>query len=114
LREVLIPVVSKQQLDKKYLLEAAGGADTAFLLHVIDTSSPKPASDFAEEMREFEELLEKAKEDLGRAGVRAVVVEEWGDLVEKIKVVSRREEVEEVVLPKKLRLEVTGIKVKYV
>ena len=112
--KILIPVLSKRQLSKRFLLEATKTANVVVFLHVIEPSSGKTAGEIASEVEEIGALMEDAEYELRKRGIRVVFCEEWGSWEEKILNTCQREGVDEVILPRSFKLRLRGIRTRMI
>lgn len=112
MRNVLIPLLSPEQLTKAFLLEATKGAETVVFLEVIDSCSSLTASEVAERVGRMEKAMEEARFELQKRGVRALFYKEWGDWGEKIRSAYRRENMDVVVVPAKSKIALGGVKLR--
>lgn len=92
---------SPKQLTKEFVLEATKTADFVFFLEVIDSKEGLSAEEIAVKSREMNETIEKIEQDLHRRGIKVVFSKEWGDWEEKIQSTFKRENIDEIIYPKK-------------
>ena len=97
---VLIPVLTGRESEKRFLLEAAGGAGLAVVVYLIDQSSGLTASEMSQELEEKEKKLEEIEGVLHSLGKRVKVYNEWGSWEEKLPVIAKREDVGEIAVKK--------------
>ncbi len=101
---VLIPVLTGKENNKKFLLEAVGSAKKVVVVYLIDQSTGMTASEITKELQEKEVLLNQIDELIHSIGKKVKVYNEWGNLTEKISVISQRENVKEIVVQKRSKL----------
>ena len=101
---VLIPVVTGKEDNKAFLLAAVGSSELAVIVYLIDQSSGLTANEITDELQQKELLLERIDENLHGYGKRVKIYNEWGKWKEKIPVIAKREEVDEIVVMKRGKL----------
>ncbi len=97
---VLIPVLTGREGEKRFLLEAAGGAGLVVVAYLIDQTSGLTANEMTQELQEKERLLEKIEGALHSLGKRVKVYNEWGSWGEKLPIIAKREGAGEIVVRK--------------
>lgn len=98
---VLIPVLCGKEDDKAFLLEAAGDSSLAVVVYLIDQTSGLTGNEMAAELKEKESLLIEIDENLHGYSKRVKIYNEWGKWKEKIPMIAKREDVDEIVIMKK-------------
>ena len=97
--KILIPILYGNENNKAFLLEAAKNCRRVVLVHIFDSSKVDiPAGEIGGEMRLVEELMDEIEDILRRVGKIVRRYNEWGPLREKLKIIAKREKVEEIVI----------------
>lgn len=108
---VLIPVLTGKENDKSFLLAAAGQSSLAVVVYLIDQASGMTGNEMSRELEEKEALLDEIDETLHGYGKRVKIYNEWGKWKEKIPVIAKREEVDELVVMKRGKMAESEIEI---
>ena len=98
LKVVLIPILTRKENKREFLLQAAGPARFTIIVQIMDPASGVSAGELTGYMQEGEVLLDEIRETLHAIGKRSKAYSEWGPLKDKIGIIAQREEVEEIVV----------------
>ncbi len=79
--KVLIPLISKQELNEEFLDKAVKGANEVILLMVIDKEDSLKASDISSSTH----FIEEVKKAIGKKRKKCEEFTEWGETTAKIK-----------------------------
>ena len=101
LKVILIPILTRKENKREFLLQAAGSAKLTIIAQILDPASGVSAGELTAHMQEGEALLDEMKKALHAIGKRSKAYSEWGPLKDKIGIIAKREEVEEIVVQKR-------------
>jgi len=103
-KAVVIPIITGREKEKAFLLEAAGKARKAVLVYLVDQTSGLSAAEMEHDVKEIEEVLTEAEDQLRLIGKNVKVYNEWGNYAEKLPMIFKKEKAGEIVVLKRGRM----------
>jgi len=104
LKAVIIPVITGREIEKAFLLEAAGKARKAVLVYLVDQSSGLTVQEMEQDQKDKEDVLTEIENELRLIGKNTKVYNEWGNYAEKLPMIFKKERAGEVVVLKRGRM----------
>lgn len=99
--KALIALLNNHEEDDAFIDKASESINEAVLVVVIDTQAMVGKFGYAaSQMSQGSSALEKCKESLGKKGIKAEDILEWGDTLSKITSMAKLKRVNKIILKK--------------
>ena len=97
---VLLPIVTNQEANERFIEVAAKGAKKVILLIIVDTSIQNSFGNTASSLARAQIVAEHIKQTLGKKRKSSELLIEWGPFIGTIDRIAKMKAVEKVVLIK--------------